>query len=384
MSEYKFYIGRIGKMLLEIQMFLRRFLDMKCAKINYALMKRILACSRLRKSKNSTKWIVSLSQMLSDIDYHRIKEVKDSLDFLEGFAFDNIQLLHKCKRRSARQDPIVICVMRDEKERIEFFFDHYRNLGIKHFVILDNDSVDGTVEYLLEQKDTDIFSVKRAFSEGRKQGWINRLLCLYGFDRWYLYVDAEELLEWPERSQYNLKHLLNILETNGINRVGAIMVDMYPGEEIFKQELSSFDINSFYFDKDSYYTIKEGEKTIYTGGPRKRVFNMECWLSKYPLFKLQSGEMMISAHYLYPYHPHRKYPFLLALLHFKFLTTKDLEKTKRYVKEKNHTNNSIELKRYLQNYNEGVNRLYDRDSVHYEGSESLSCIKDIVKMSELL
>lgn len=356
---------------------------MNYKRIFCTFLKSVLMCSRLRKIKSSEKWVHSLSQMLSEIDYHKIKEIKDGLNFLEGIAFDNIQLVHKSKMRSSRQNPVLMCVLRDERERIEIFLEHYRNLGIEHFVILDNDSMDGTLEYLLEQKDTDIFTVKRAFSDGRKQGWINWLLCLYGFDRWYLYVDADELLDWPERGRKDLKDIINNLETNGITRAGAIMVDMYPKGEIFKREIGNFDISSFYFDKDSYYTIQEGDKTIYTGGPRKRVFNMECWLSKYPLFKLQPGEMQLSAHYVYPYHPHRKYPFVFALLHFKFLTSKDLAKTKRYVKEKNHTNNSIEWKRYLENYNKGVNRLYDKGSIQYEGSESLSYIKEIVKISEM-
>lgn len=57
---------------------------MNCKRTYYVFLKCVLMRSCLRKIKNSEKWIHSLSQ----------KEGKDSLDFLEGFAFDNIQLLY--------------------------------------------------------------------------------------------------------------------------------------------------------------------------------------------------------------------------------------------------------------------------------------------------
>ena len=34
--------------------------------------------------------------------------------------------------------------MRNEKIRLPFFLRYYRNLGVNHFLIVDNDSTDGT------------------------------------------------------------------------------------------------------------------------------------------------------------------------------------------------------------------------------------------------
>ena len=53
----------------------------------------------------------------------------------------------------------VVCVgvMKNERLRIADFLNHYRQLNVSGFVLIDNGSTDGALEYALEQPDCAIF-----------------------------------------------------------------------------------------------------------------------------------------------------------------------------------------------------------------------------------
>lgn len=82
---------------------------------------------------------------------------------------------------------------------------HYRKLGIKKFIMIDNASSDGTMKFLMKQRDAEVYRVNEKFQSSVKEGWINQIFALYGFHRWYLIVDADELITWP---QLGRKHFM--------------------------------------------------------------------------------------------------------------------------------------------------------------------------------
>ena len=45
-------------------------------------------------------------------------------------------------------DHLLVATMRNEQIRLPYFLEYYRNLGVDHFLFVDNASQDGTVEYL--------------------------------------------------------------------------------------------------------------------------------------------------------------------------------------------------------------------------------------------
>ena len=53
---------------------------------------------------------------------------------------------------------LVVAVARNERTLLPHFLDHYRKLGVQHFVLVDNLSDDGTREYLLLQPDVVLYS----------------------------------------------------------------------------------------------------------------------------------------------------------------------------------------------------------------------------------
>ena len=51
-----------------------------------------------------------------------------------------------------RRDAIMVfATLRNERIRLPYFLDYYRRAGIGHFLFVDNDSDDGSAEYLARQ-----------------------------------------------------------------------------------------------------------------------------------------------------------------------------------------------------------------------------------------
>ena len=43
---------------------------------------------------------------------------------------------------------ILICVVKNELLLLEYFLTHYKTIGITHFIFIDNNSTDGSLEYI--------------------------------------------------------------------------------------------------------------------------------------------------------------------------------------------------------------------------------------------
>lgn len=92
------------------------------------------------------------------------------------------------------EDAIVICVVKDDLTRIIKFIDHYRSLGVSRFAFVDNNSTDGTYEYILSQNDCDLYLCRDQYSSLRRVVWLNKLISIYGYKCWYIMVDSDEFI----------------------------------------------------------------------------------------------------------------------------------------------------------------------------------------------
>ena len=45
-------------------------------------------------------------------------------------------------------DILLVCTFRNEQIRLPYFLKYYRDLGVSHFLFIDNGSEDGAAEYL--------------------------------------------------------------------------------------------------------------------------------------------------------------------------------------------------------------------------------------------
>lgn len=196
-------------------------------------------------------------------------------------AFRRRRQLRALADRTASLSPGMIrlfATLRNESERLPFFLDHYRRLGIGHFLIVDNASTDGSAEILAAQPDVSVWTTAHSYKRSRfGMDWMNWLLLRHGSGHWCLTVDADELLVYPHWETRPLPALTGWLDDHGIPAMGVLMLDMYPKGPVDRarhvkgqdpaQGLRWFDAGNYVMRRQPLL----GNLWI-QGGPRARTF----------------------------------------------------------------------------------------------------------------
>ncbi len=61
------------------------------------------------------------------------------------------------------RDILSFSTLYNENIRLPYFLEHYRKMGVAHFLIVDNDSDDGGREFLLEQPDVSLWHTTSSY-----------------------------------------------------------------------------------------------------------------------------------------------------------------------------------------------------------------------------
>lgn len=279
--------------------------------------------------------------------------------------------------RKNKYAPILICVLKDEINKIESFLKHYRKIGVEVFIFLDNDSTDGTREYLCSQKDAIVYRSKQQYSSARRVAWINMLLAIYGSNKWCLVVDADELVDYIGSEKYDLSDVIKQAELKHYTRIEGFLLDMYSKDILFDEKVKDDYVTKCrYFDRTSYTLIVVERGLVIYGGPRMRVFKGNMQLAKYPLFLFTEQDFYASAHYMIPFKNFKNCPVWLAIRHYKFVDDIDRQKVNSAVETEIYSGNSAEYKLYLKTLekNEEVCFWDKNQSVEYVDSYSLKNI----------
>lgn len=198
---------------------------------------------------------------------------------------------------SVRVPPVgILCVMclRNEMGRLPYTLAHYRQLGVAHFLVIDNGSSDGSFEYLIDQSDVSLWRTNASYRAARfGLDWQNWLLMKYGHGRWCLTVDADELLVYAHSDRYDLNALTYWLEAQGQRAFGSLMLDLYPNTPLGDSPMPSNPLTYLrYFDPGPYRSVRQAPlQSLWTqGGARERVFfantpRRSPTLNKLPLVK---------------------------------------------------------------------------------------------------
>lgn len=183
-------------------------------------------------------------------------------------------------RTSAIGGDAILCfvTLRNERVRLPYFLDYYRLLGIDHFLFVDNDSTDGSRDYLLAQPDVSLWWTDASYKGARfGMDWINHLLHRHGSGHWCLTVDPDEFLVYPHVNARPLRALTDWLASSGQRSFPAMLLDMYPRGPI-EDAVCAEGQNPFetagWFDPANYAIRKNhrfGNLWI-QGGPRARMF----------------------------------------------------------------------------------------------------------------
>ena len=229
--------------------------------------------------------------------------------------------------------------LRNERIRLPYFLKYYRDLGVRHFLFVDNASNDGTRDYLVEQPDVSLWSTSASYKRARfGMDWMNWLLRKHGHGHWCLTVDADEFLVYPFSDTRPLEALTDWLDASSIRTFPAMLIDMYPKGRIdavtYREGDNPFEIANW-FDSGNY-VFKRNDKLRelwIQGGPRSRAFfakrpERAPALNKIPLVRWHRAYTYVSStHMLLPRGLNQVYDewggekASGCLLHAKFLHT---------------------------------------------------------------
>lgn len=278
--------------------------------------------------------------------------------------------------------PTVVVVVKDDLDRMMLFYDHYRRLGIRQFIVLDNNSSDGTLEFVSAQEGTRTYRVTVPFQTQRKEAWCEKLLALTGYDRWYILVDSDELLDYVGSETHSAEALIRHMHQQGFRRIWGMLLDMYAEGPLFSVDCGPMEIpqKCCWFDSDSYrLNLKDSPNSIrggdeVYGGPRYRLFGSIQTISKQAIFYFSENTFYRNCHFLYPAIHWGDVPFCYVLRHYKFLK-KDEKAYRERVQKGNFYNNSVEYARIMGQAQQGEmpSMLY-KNSVLYTGPESLKVL----------
>tara|TARA_R110002049_G_scaffold23781_7_gene84814 strand:+ start:16507 stop:17556 length:1050 start_codon:yes stop_codon:yes gene_type:complete len=200
-------------------------------------------------------------------------------------------------------DVVLIALVRDGSYYLDAFFRHYRAMGIRHFVFMDNGSTDDTIARIKKHKGTVIDQCKLPLA-GYEDLIRQYPAQTYGRNRWCLYVDMDEMFDFEGRNSIGIAGLTAYLAERGYSAMAAQMLEMFPKSSLaaaaglpYKQALQEFlyyDISHLqrvdYHSPEIPFSALLRDNLLATtdvaflfGGVRGKVFGEDCCLTKHPL-----------------------------------------------------------------------------------------------------
>ncbi|MEM7240713.1 MAG: glycosyltransferase family 2 protein [Pseudomonadota bacterium] len=280
--------------------------------------------------------------------------------------------------------------------RLPYWLNFHRALGVRHFLIVDNDSSDGTSNFLADQSDVSLWSTKARYRDARfGLDWSSYLQLKFGAGHWCLLLDADELLIYPFHDTHNLYTLTEEMEKRNQIALGCLMLDMYAKDGLGRGNyVSGTDPISVLsnFDVGPYRSVRQAprQNLWVQGGMRERAFfahnpRQSPTLNKIPLVNWKRAYAYTnSAHAALPPHMNLQYDgpteskrITGALLHTKFLP-EIVERSEIEKKRGQHFHTPEIFDRYYDAIQNKPN-VWSEHSATYEGWQQLEDLSLITR-----
>lgn len=196
-----------------------------------------------------------------------------------------LKLISAKSYSAAENDIPVVCPVKNERGLLPHFIGHHRALGIENFIFIDNNSTDGTVDYLLSQPGCTVYHTSDSYEASHYAAdWVSEVMRENFLGRWAIYLDCDELLVYEDMERTPLPMFIERYAAGGADSFVAVMVDMYPDgpwKNVSAKSVSSISNVLNCFDRD--YVIRRpalrpgrpqrpGAINVF-GGPRCRLFS---------------------------------------------------------------------------------------------------------------
>ncbi|MGH7005213.1 MAG: glycosyltransferase family 2 protein, partial [Alphaproteobacteria bacterium] len=141
--------------------------------------------------------------------------------------------IHIVKDLALRRTGVIVwSIFKDEIRIVRQWLHHYRTMGASAFIVLDDQSSDGTRELLAEQSDCLVLGSDEAYGALRDgktahEHWLDEIPRRHLQGRWGMLADADEFLILPPPYE-RLDQFAADLDRIGEECCSAAMVDFYP------------------------------------------------------------------------------------------------------------------------------------------------------------
>lgn len=207
-----------------------------------------------------------------------------------------VQHVHGPERVSYGDDELlVICVVRNGQHHLRAFMAHYRALGVRHVVFLDNGSTDGTVEHLRAYDDVTVLRTDAPYD--RYENTMKRYLAeRFSRGRWNLIADIDELFDFPCSDRLGLRDFLRYLNQHAYTAVVAQMLDMFSdrplnelppdADEEPESHYRFYDLSGIVKSEHRRLEVRDRRIRFHWGGIRRTVFGTSNGLTKAALVRM--------------------------------------------------------------------------------------------------
>lgn len=198
------------------------------------------------------------------------------LELQDRKAGRQLQLIQDRLHEIGPRDILLVTCLRNERMRMEAFTNYYRGLGVRHFLVIDNDSDDGFMDWASRQTDVSVWHTTASYKASNfGMLWVNDLMRKHCCGHWCVVVDPDEFLVYPKMETRSLAALGQFLEDDKRYCMHALLIDAYSdrplAETILAEGDDPFDACP-YFDGDGYIQSPGwGGGAWVQGGPRLRV-----------------------------------------------------------------------------------------------------------------
>ena len=277
---------------------------------------------------------------------------------------------------------ILLAVVRNEQIILNSFLNYYSNLGVTHFIFVNNESTDSTQKILVDSNlEICLYNTSESYAENDYGvGWVRTLLDLYCKNKFCIVVDADEFLLPVGENFVDIKQRIKVEQ---VNAVQSMLIEFYPMHLPIKSssnEINPFEHSNFYESvrNKKYYLVKRfknvDDSFVVKGGVRSRVFektsadNDSCCLTKKSIFVYDFYETHFLSggmHWILPknfggwgdatdWKSHfgimRYSETIMPIAHFKYVKTDYEQHLKERVSRNEDYADSSEYKMYLSNY----------------------------------
>ena len=291
---------------------------------------------KLVKIKERINQINSLN-LNTNLKENLIKMVKkefNNVEFSDDYFLSFISGLKAKKlsiKKSAKFDSgiILVCFYDNFENFAKRWIEHYISIGIRNFVLINNNSTDNSSKILnsyAKKVNISFWNIKENCNCIKLCGLKQQILEYYGTNHKFLMINQGELLIYEDFLHTKFE---DFIKNKKLTCMKALTLDVYMVKKTFNDKKNAPE----FVDKGTYrIDDRVPYKKRFYGGPTYRVFKAKQSLQKIPYVLYTGKEIYVNDHYYYPWNINEKASFCSYLLRYK-LFKDDKDKTSFYKEE---------------------------------------------------